>query len=565
VASRPSQLLAFRPLNYSAKERPLLPQATLHYLWQCAFSVAGSVFKLLKNKTAHRISTLGISLFSSINLHAGESPSNVLVLANSHLKDSLELAKHYAKVRQIPSKNIITLPMSLQEEISWEEFSSDILNPLRETLLIKGFLEGGLENNKDVFGRKEYTPLFNNSKYLVLCRGTPLRLKNEVSKISDEIVNKQNKIYRTTVASVDAELSLIPSKNQNPVAYTRNPIFNLKRPNSVAQENVLIVSRLDGPTHKACMRLIQSAQEGENAAYGRAYIDSGGPHKQGNDWMANIVSQLNQKGFSITQETSAKLFHSGHRFDAPVLYFGWHRWHAEGPFSRIDFNVPSGALLFHLHSYSAQTLRSDRQNWVGPIVAAGAAGTIGNVSEPYLHLTHHLHKLCEGILEGKSLGEAAYYSLPALSWQAVLIGDPLYRPNLNPTRQDKTSEIQGFNPFHLEQYGVIKDFRVNFNSGKEKEAVTLAQEHLTLKYGLPLALEITKTMPSLLDNKALIQNLFIPIANYRPKHFQECVPILEAAKLLQNYGLSELANKIFHNLKESKVLPSEIGWRELQN
>ena len=31
---------------------------------------------------------------------------------------------------------------------------------------------------------------------------------------------------------------------------------------------------------------------------------------------------------------------------------------------------------------------------------------------------------------GQTLGEAAYYALPALSWQAVVIGDPLYRPFL---------------------------------------------------------------------------------------------------------------------------------------
>ena len=29
---------------------------------------------------------------------------------------------------------------------------------------------------------------------------------------------------------------------------------------------------------------------------------------------------------------------------------------------------------------------------------------------------------------GRTLGDAAYYALPALSWQTIVIGDPLYRP-----------------------------------------------------------------------------------------------------------------------------------------
>jgi hypothetical protein len=366
------------------------------------------------------------------------------------------------------------------------------------------------------------------------------------------------------VASVDAELALIPSKNHSPIAYTRNPIFNLQKTNSLAQENILLVSRLDGPTHQACLNLIKSAQAGEKAAYGRAYIDSGGPHKQGNDWMKNIVSQLETRGYSLSQETSSKLFNSGDRFDAPLIYFGWHRWHAEGPFSRIDFNVPPGALHFHLHSFSAQTLRSDRQNWAGPIVASGAAGTIGNVSEPYLHLTHHLHKLCEGILNGKSLGEAAYYSLPALSWQAILIGDPLYRPKLNPWLPIENFRIQGFHPFHLQQYSVIQQFRGLYASGKKQEATMLAHNYLYKNYGLPLAMELAQTMTKEANSKERIEKLFIPMAQYIPQHFQECAPVYETAKLLHSKGSNKLANQILESLKASKVLPSEISWRELR-
>ena len=488
-----------------------------------------------------------------------EDPAKVLVLANSRLKESRELAQVYSTVRNIPKQNIIEIPMPLKEDISWNEFSAHILNPLRKQLLKQGFLEGRIFPETDSFGRQKYSPLFNSAKYLVLCRGTPLRISNEIAKIPKEKQEKHLKIYRTTMASVDGELALLPTENQPTIAYTRNPLFNLKRPDPLTAESILMVSRLDGPNHDACLRLVQSAQEGEKSAFGRAYIDSGGPHRQGNDWMTHIIGQLEAQGYSYTHESTKNLFHPGHRFDAPLLYFGWHAWHATGPFSRQDFQCPPGALLFHLHSFSAKTLRSNRQHWVGPIVSQGAAGTIGNVSEPYLHLTHHLHKLCEGIMEGKTLGEAAYYSLPALSWQAVLVGDPLYRPNLNPALAPKPQAP----PFHLEQYGIIQQFLRLKASGKHDQGIQIAQNYLKQTYGLPLALEIAQVTMSKGDQKLAIQ-LLAPIAPYKPKHFQECKPLLQAAEILHKLGASKEANQILNNLKDSPVRPPEITWRDLR-
>ena len=59
----------------------------------------------------------------------------------------------------------------------------------------------------------------------------------------------------------------------------------------------------------------------------------------------------------------------------------------------------------------------------------GAAATIGPVYEPFVQAFPppdlFFSKLTEGFL---TLGEVYLISLPFLSWQMVLIGDPLYRP-----------------------------------------------------------------------------------------------------------------------------------------
>ena len=53
---------------------------------------------------------------------------------------------------------------------------------------------------------------------------------------------------------------------------------------------------------------------------------------------------------------------------------------------------------------------------------------MGNVFEPYLQFTHQPHLLLRALARGATLAEAAYFALNVLSWQAILIGDPLYRP-----------------------------------------------------------------------------------------------------------------------------------------
>jgi uncharacterized protein (TIGR03790 family) len=59
----------------------------------------------------------------------------------------------------------------------------------------------------------------------------------------------------------------------------------------------------------------------------------------------------------------------------------------------------------------------------------GVAATIGPVYEPYVQAFPlpdlFFSKLTEGYL---TLGEVYLISLPFLSWQMVLVGDPLYLP-----------------------------------------------------------------------------------------------------------------------------------------
>ena len=68
-----------------------------------------------------------------------------------------------------------------------------------------------------------------------------------------------------------------------------------------------------------------------------------------------------------------------------AIYCGWYDGDADGPFTQPKVEFMPGAFAYHLHSFSAASIRSTtHQFWVGPLLAKGATCTMGCVYEPYL-------------------------------------------------------------------------------------------------------------------------------------------------------------------------------------
>ena len=67
---------------------------------------------------------------------------------------------------------------------------------------------------------------------------------------------------------------------------------------------------------------------------------------------------------------------------------------------------------------SPQTLSAD-------YIHEGATGASGHVYEPYLTMTPRPDLLLPAYYRGRNLAESYYLSIPRLSWQNIVIGDPL--------------------------------------------------------------------------------------------------------------------------------------------
>lgn len=413
----------------------------------------------------------------------------------------MRVAKDYLRQRNIPQKNLIAIPMATSESVDRSAFISTIFNPLLEHLIDASLIEA-FDAGKDQIGRKRITILKNPFRYLVLCYEVPVHIREMENCPEDPDWirsvfqgNSENSPQFETgplaknEASVDAELALMLKRDQPLRGFVPNPFFKNTSPTGIT--DILKVSRLDGPSARSAMNLVTSAMRAEEFGLaGRAYVDEDGregAYQKGNQWMANCASLFEKAGFGLTHDTKKQTFSTDSRFDAPALYAGWYARHLDGPAAIEGFRFPDGAVAAHLHSFSASPLRSDSKGWVGPLVHRGVAATFGNVAEPYLDFTHHFDAFFAALLNGWNIADAAYFAQPALSWQNIVVGDPLYQP----FKRSLTAQLElAGNPMRLlmEQYIFIRAINLKLAEGNVEDANKLVTRAMRSSPGPALAL-----------------------------------------------------------------------------
>ncbi len=480
----------------------------------------------------------------------------VLILANSAAPDSLRVARHYAAARGVPTGNIIALPMPTDETITWRQFVPQIWEPLMARLVRDRWIEAIPMDLIDPVGRRKYAILGQRIAALVVCRGVPLRIENDPSLYADVPPYTTHGEFRTNQGAVDAELSLLAMPNHPINAFVPNSLFQNEHPTSFQDPPVVKVSRLDGPTVDDAMALVDRALVAErDGLLGRAYIDIGDRDPIGNRWLESAATQLAQLDFDTTIDREPATFPATARMDAPVLYFGWYAQDLNGPFALPGFRFPPGAIALHIHSYSATTLRSTTSGWTGPLVARGVTATVGNVYEPYLQLTHRPDLLLRALARGADWVDAGYFALQALSWQEVLIGDPLYRPFAVPL-DVQLVRLREVSPRRA-GYAVLRRMHQLDKRGRRVEATALLRrtqgERPTLAVGLALAQRLHAAGN---DSEAATALEFA--AGQRSFAPDDWAVAREAAQMLATCGRPTLAVDVWRALLADASLPSAL-------
>ena len=367
------------------------------------------------------------------------APEEVVIIANRRIPESVGLARYYAERRGIPFRNICLLDLPVRERISRAVYDQQLRKPLLAFLRKRGFIVQQRNDDEDSSntpqtqkGAREWITRERKFRYLVSMYGVPLAVED--SREASLLPRSKRDYHSRDGAAVDSELCLLLMPPYDLGGAVNSPVFNhLYYPEGDNAALFIAATRLDGPDPHIVRRMIdETITAEETGLQGICCFDQRGTVEKdyalGDYWLEEAAERWAREGYEVIRELTPALWSEAVPLEKVAVYFGWYAQNASGPFIRPDFRFSPGAVAVHIHSSSAVTLRSRRKYWAGPLLAHGAAATIGAVDEPYLPAMPWLHILSDRLCRGYCFADAAYMSLPMLSWQITVVGDPLYRP-----------------------------------------------------------------------------------------------------------------------------------------
>jgi uncharacterized protein (TIGR03790 family) len=399
----------------------------------------------------------------------------VIVLYNKKLPESKGVAEYYAEKRGVPKKQIFGFNLTTNEEMSRAEFREDLQKPLAKILEseklwhIASQLMPATTNAR---AHMEWRVMQSKIRYAVLCYGMPLRIAEDPTVHESAIENARPEMRRN-VAAVESDLAVLPLIEQHPPigGPLRNWAYGVTNSAMLHPTNgILLVTRLDGPSAAIARGLVDKAMQAEqDGLWGRAYFDlrsiTEPGFKMGDDWIRAAAEICTRLGFETVVDTNGSTFPASFPMSQIAIYAGWYAENACGPFALPTVEFMPGAFAYHLHSFSASTIRSTTQRWVGPFLAKGATITMGSVDEPYLAGTPDVSTfLPRLIFQGFTFGEAAYACQSVLSWETTCVGDPLYRPFGTPPEALHIRLAAHSNP--LVEWSFLRLLNLNLVAGK---------------------------------------------------------------------------------------------------
>jgi uncharacterized protein (TIGR03790 family) len=353
-----------------------------------------------------------------------QSSENVAIVINDNSPESQRVGEYYARARALPPANVLRIRTTTEEVIDRDAYNRTIERAL-STAIARERLQDRL-------------------LYLVLTKGVPLRITGTAG-------------LDGTSASVDSELTLLYRRmtgQQVPVrGPVDNPFFLRDRDPGQARgfthrdHDIYLVSRLDAFTMAETLALVDKAAA--PAADGRVVLDGMGTRAAaaGEAWLAAASSRLAQQGHSarVLLETTPEPA----RAINPVLgYYGWGSTDPQNRVRKVGMGFVPGAIAATFMSSDARTFREPPGDWqpgadspnpsgrfagsahslAGDLIREGVTGLAAHVGEPYLQSVIRPDILFPAYLSGSNLIEAFYSAMPHLSWQTVIIGDPLCAP-----------------------------------------------------------------------------------------------------------------------------------------
>ena len=336
----------------------------------------------------------------------------VLLVVNDNSPLSRSIGEYYARRRRVPAQNVCHLKAPTAEEISRAEFDRQIARPLGEFLRKTGLQE--------------------SIYYIVTTAGVPLKITG-----TDGLDGNY--------ASVDSELTLLYSdlRGGKPHALDGvipNPFFGRRdRPFSHPEFPIYLVTRLAAYDFDGVKGIIERSLAAVNR--GKFILDlHDSEDVPGNDWLRDAAIQL-PKDRVVLDETTQPVWDQ----TDVIGYASWGSNDSHHDRRFPGFHWLPGGIVTEYVSSDGRTFEKPPEKWtpsrqwntpaawfkgspqslLADYILEGATGGSGHVYEPYLINTPRPDLLLPAYYSGRNLAESFYLAIRSLSWQNIVVGDPL--------------------------------------------------------------------------------------------------------------------------------------------
>jgi len=337
-------------------------------------------------------------------------PQRVLVVVNDRSPLSRAIGEYYVRRRGIPLQNVCHIRTAPNEEISRAAYAAEIAPVVGQCLRKQGLIE------------RVY--------YLVTTAGVPLRIP--VSADNDQ-------------ASVDSELTLLYGELKGGAPHRLpgvipNPFFGRRDTTFLHPDiPIYLVTRLAAYDFDGVKAMIDRSLVAANR--GKFVIDmasAGDP--EGENWLRNTAAFL-PRDRVIFDETAKPVYDQ----TDVIGYASWGSNDSNHTRRFLGFKWLPGAITTEYVSTDGRTFSRPPEAWIpsknwrdpagffanspqalaADYILEGATGASGHVDEPYLAMTPRPDLLLPAYYSGRNLAESYYLSMRSLSWQNIVLGDPL--------------------------------------------------------------------------------------------------------------------------------------------
>src|SRR5216117_3110409 len=153
-----------------------------------------------------------LAMLAALPLTAAEPGSSVIVVYNSRMPESKQVAEYYAEKRQVPKNQVFGFALSKEEAMTRSEFIDDLQKPLLKQLETGGLFKlamGPPASNAPPAAIPGRRVVASNIRYAALCYGVPTKILRD-EKLVEPAAEQLPAELRRNEASVDSQLACLP-------------------------------------------------------------------------------------------------------------------------------------------------------------------------------------------------------------------------------------------------------------------------------------------------------------------------------------------------------------------